>query len=139
MYLLRLGCTLSPASLSVNPWLITWSTIVAQISLHRFGCLLCACPTPLPGLPLPLALPLPLPLPVCVHTLWLCLTNWFMWCVHLKAFALKLQGNYIIIHFCVKCIHLCLVFCKSLCVTFCKKCEADHVLSCANLGRCFAP
>lgn len=56
VYLLRLGCTLRPASLSVSP-IITWSTIVERISLHRFGCLLlCACPTPPPGLPLPIPL-----------------------------------------------------------------------------------
>ncbi len=52
-----------------------------------------------------------------------------MGCVHLKAFALKLQGNDIMINFCVKCIQVCLVFCKSLCVMFCKKCEADNVLT----------
>jgi len=31
---LKLGCTLSPASLIVSPWTGTWSMTVAQISSH---------------------------------------------------------------------------------------------------------
>ncbi len=73
VYRLRFGCTRSPASLSVRPWLTTWSTSVARISFVRFGplwapsCLPLPLPLPLPpawppSLPLPLLIPLP-PLP----------------------------------------------------------------------------
>ena len=48
------GCTLWPASAIVRPWLTTWSTTVALISLG-----ICLCIWPL--LPLPLFCPLPLP------------------------------------------------------------------------------
>lgn len=37
VFLLRFGWTLSPASLSVSPWLITWSTSVARISSAKVG------------------------------------------------------------------------------------------------------
>ena len=50
---LKLGCTLSPASLIVSPWTITWSMTVALISSNIST--LC--------LPLPLCPPLPLTCP----------------------------------------------------------------------------
>ena len=54
---LKLGCTLSPASLIVSPWTITWSMTVALISSDIST--LCL-PLPLcPPLPLPLSCPLP--------------------------------------------------------------------------------
>ena len=60
------GCTLSPASRTVSPWLMTWSTKVAVISFESC-CLLWPWP-PLPALPLTLPplliLTLPLPLPL---------------------------------------------------------------------------
>lgn len=69
VYRLRFGCTRSPASLSVRPWLTTWSTSVVRISFVRFGPLwapsFLPLPLPLPwppSLPLPLLIPLP-PLP----------------------------------------------------------------------------
>ncbi len=75
VYRLRFGCTRSPASLSVRPWLTTWSTSVARISFVRFGplwapsCLPLPLPLPPawpPSLPLPLLIPLPtLPPPPC--------------------------------------------------------------------------
>ncbi len=72
VYRLRFGCTRSPASLSVRPWL---TTSVARISFVRFGplwapsCLPLPLPLPPawpPSLPLPLLIPLPpLPPPPC--------------------------------------------------------------------------
>ncbi len=65
VYRLRFGCTRSPASLSVRPWLTTWSTSVAQISFVRFGSLWAPSCLPLPlPLPLPPAWPPSLPLPL---------------------------------------------------------------------------
>ncbi len=61
VYRLRFGCTRSPASLSVRPWLTTWSTSVARISFVRFGPLWAPSCLPLP-LPLPPAWPPSLPL-----------------------------------------------------------------------------
>src|SRR4029434_279656 len=66
---LRLGWTLWPASLMLNPWLRTWSTTVAWISFEITILLLLSpppslsspCPSPPPGPP-PLP-PLPLPPP----------------------------------------------------------------------------
>ncbi len=74
VYRLRFGCTRSPASLSVRPWLTTWSTSVARISFVRFGPLWAPSCLPLP-LPIPLPLPLPpawppsLPLPLLIPPL----------------------------------------------------------------------
>jgi len=58
VYLLRFGCTLYPASLIVRPWLTTWSTKVARISLEI---VVLGLPRPRPPRPPPLTLtPLPL-------------------------------------------------------------------------------
>ncbi len=71
---LKLGCTLSPASLSERPWLITWSMIVARISslttvLAALGmpppCILTPLPCPLLGPALlPGSAPLTAPAPL---------------------------------------------------------------------------
>ncbi len=53
---LKLGCTLSPASLSERPWLITWSMIVAQIS--SLTTVLAALGMPPPRILTPLPCPL---------------------------------------------------------------------------------
>ncbi len=70
VYRLRFGCTRSPASLSVRPWLTTWSTSVARISFVRFGPLWAPSWLPLPlPLPLPPAWPPSLPLPLLISPL----------------------------------------------------------------------
>lgn len=53
---LKLGCTLSPASLSERPWLITWSMIVARIS--SLTTVLAALGMPPPRILTPLPCPL---------------------------------------------------------------------------------
>ncbi len=65
VYRLRFGCTRSPASLSVRPWLTTWSTSVTRISFVRFGPLWAPSCLPLP-LPLPPVWPPSLPLPLLI-------------------------------------------------------------------------
>ncbi len=53
---LKLGCTLSPASLNERPWLITWSMIVARIS--SLTTVLAALGMPPPRILTPLPCPL---------------------------------------------------------------------------------
>ena len=78
---LRFGWTLWPASLMLKPWLSTWSTTVAQISLEITVLLLLSPPPPSssPLLPPPCH-PLPCPLPTLTLTpllLWLLICSKF--------------------------------------------------------------